>query len=876
MTPNNVLQLYCTHCTYGTSALHRNEGAIRDQVFEYSLRAGSVDQRDSHDVFRSIEPCLYFHLPADTPASEMRELTAEKCRWHRFIYYPAIAEYHMLARVCYRQTDTRGRPGSYFAHVLLDKSQGSGSRWSAADCLKLWGAPFWVSEDSVRHPYDLDKVPDLRNLDGYGAFINDDVLLSFLTTPAQGSFIDEPEESANCVIPIRWRKVAAPDRQRLLVDMLRGFLELDWERQERLVLAVEPSMAALLFYGIVRCLPRTGLAEKVSFSTYESHIDRQSTTLVACTFYRPETEELLPETYRSTGFVRNTYRQHPPRPFRNPSGRFAEWVVSRIIREGAPGVDAFVQDLDVAGAVAPADWEQAVALDDMCRAIVIGETVSDFGKTPLSPVQEALAGRILARLLENSPPEQIRALAAGPIYLPVLNLVGAQPGFAPAKKATFALLKALPKNNGIRNRFLKLPLLAAAYKGLWLAETFKKNGSFPDQLPALWEPDGMKPGGLVSLALDRLDARQAGMAAGSVPEKHLARFVGLVAGAVARDATKASALVELVKRLKPDDIGVLIATQPDTILPLFPPPQPQLTEHLEQLLEGIRNDVGLFHRRLDALIAGRKYLPRAAQDRVQAFASFRDAIKALVKVPVPAKGMIAGQNIAELEVAQDRLLDCMGNLFNDRPRPPTAKKTLEFLKAIMASLSGARGITIWEAAGRPLLARQVQLMNERQLMQLLASDTADNWLKEYPPEHPILAERLQTVLDGLSKNSSELHIRVPILTTACDRKILVDARSRVAAWAQILHKLNELKSLRLEHPEMFSKLPNVPHEVGEIFRELAEALAKAFVGQIWVNKSAVIENNHLISELGQGVFDDCLLDEVNVFRNMLKHFLVNG
>ena len=877
--PTGILQLYCTHCTYGTSALHRNAGAIREQVFEYSLRAGSVEQQRSHDLFRQIEPCLYFRLPQDTPAAEVRSLTADTCPWQRLVYFPSISGCRMLSQVCYRNTDTRGRPGSYFAHVLLSESPDSDT-WSAVDCLKLWGAPFWESADSDDHPFELPQFSELPKLSDSESLINDQVLLTFLTTPPKGEFLDEPEPSKKCIIPQRWRDISVDERRQLLVDLLRGLLELDWERQERLMIAVEPSVAALLFYGALRCLPRQGLARKVSFSTYESHADRPAATLVACTFFRPLVAELLPETYRAKSFVRNTYQRHPPRPFRNPDARYAKWIVSKLIDDGPNAVDEIVADLDAAGAVTTAEWEQAVARHEECQALVAGNVVPELGKTLLPQAQSLYAGRVLARLLQHAPAERIQALAATPAYLPILDLVGAQPAFATAKKVTFSLLKALPKNDGIRNRLLKLPRLASAFKGLWLAEYFKKSGSLPAGLPALWEPNALKTGGPLAQALDRLDAAQAGLAAVSVPEQHLPRYVALVAESAARDPAKQGALVELLKKLEADAIGTLLAANQAIILRFFPPPQPQIARRLEQLLDVVLADASQFSMRLNALVAGQTYLPRTAIARIESLVEFRDAIKAIVHVPPGKKGMFGEAQNPEWDAASDRLLNIAERLFDDDPIPPATKSTLAFFESVMKSFAGDQGTAAWQSLGRPLLVRQLQRMNDSQFVRLLSGAGAKYWLKQYPFEDralaPALVQRLQKLLDELADNTALVQVRVPVLSFVREY-MPVELQARVTAWERTLACFVDLRNLQRKQPGKFDNLIVLDQDVGGMTLKLAKALAKALNGQVYVDRKNEIVNRHIIYDIGQELLGNCFLEDIKkVFTVQLQNSLPRG
>ena len=876
MPESELHQLYCTHCTFGTSALHRHEGAIREEVFEYSARSASVKQTESHDTFRQIEPCLHFHLPPDTPAIEMRAMTAATCPWQRMVYYPAISGHKMLSRICYRQTDTRGRPGSYFAHVLLEKQSDNQSAWSALECLKLWGAPFWVSEDGEHLPFDLERLSSLNKISGYAAQINDKVLLSFLTTPSNSRFEDPGEETGHSVIPQRWREKPPSERQSLLIDLLRGFLELDWDRQERLIVAIEPSMAALIFYGILRCLPQKGLVERVSFSTFESHADRHTTTLVACTFHRPKIEELLPETYRSKAYVRDTYKDHPRRQFRHPDRRYANWVVSQLVRDGVEAVAVIVRDLEAAGAKTPEEWELAAIRHAQIEAVCAGTAGADFAKEPVSQAMRFYMGRVFGRILHKSSRAQVKELASNPAYLFILDLIGSQIRFEPCRKSTISLLNILPRSDTIRNQFLKLPNLAVEFKGMWLESYFRaKGGVLPGHLSALWTPENFRSGGVMSQLISRLESSEMGKAASNVPAELLPKFVGLVAEEVDRNSSKEDALRELIKQLKPNQIITLLATQSASVKRIYPPPQPQLASCLEQELSRIAADVGLFHARLDALVSGQIYLEKPAlQNRIQAWVRFREAVKNLVKESMHLPGKAINSE-ADLERAQDGLLNAMRTVSGDLPCPPATASTLRFMKGVIQSLAGADSSAVWETVGRPLLARQVQRMDDDDVVELLSSDTADVWLQEYPQNNSALADRLRSVLLGIPSNGADLGRRVAVLLKTQKQNILIEESPQIYAWGRVAALMEKLRNLLRSDPQIMIDLPNVKSEsVQDALRSLAEFLKIALHGQLSYNsKTDQIEKWDLISDLGQKYFDNLFLDNAKMFRGFIKIFL---
>ncbi len=90
-------QVYCTHCTYGSSALERRGGAAASQVLGYSARASSYEQADLKTVYRAVEFLLQYSLPPDVPAAE-RQLRTPQDSPRRLVYMPAIAGWRWGAK----------------------------------------------------------------------------------------------------------------------------------------------------------------------------------------------------------------------------------------------------------------------------------------------------------------------------------------------------------------------------------------------------------------------------------------------------------------------------------------------------------------------------------------------------------------------------------------------------------------------------------------------------------------------------------------------------------------------------------------------------------------------------------------------------------
>ncbi|MFM9964532.1 MAG: hypothetical protein ACKV2Q_25295 [Planctomycetaceae bacterium] len=463
-----IHQLYCTHCTFGTSYLHqRTTGAVKDQSFEYSARAGSMAREKSHDYFRQIEPYLYYHLPGDLPGDQvLKHDAASTSDWRRFVYLPSVGGMQVLAWVCYRTTDTQDRPGSYFAHVLLFERTNDEQAWSAAEALRLWGSPNWVVRDADFPTLELKAVRSLDEFRTSGPrtprMIDDQVLLSFLTAPT-GTPFDDPGQ----LIPARWKQKSPGERRELLIDTLQGFLELNFERRQTMLLAIEPCLAALIFYGVARLLPKTGMGEKLSFSTFESHEQRPPTALAATTFIDVENSDLPRDPSQSRGFAINTFKpleKSPPLSWkqRKDPPQYARKLVDLLVDRGTEAVAELLLAFEKAGAVSKDDLEELIQADAFSDAFLAGDSASAAArlKTLREPatkyLRQTVQGR-LAKIISRSgpsitaapPPPHPRGQApqnselaerrvdsTGSSIPPILNSVVPDPGQVPSAVPT--------------------------------------------------------------------------------------------------------------------------------------------------------------------------------------------------------------------------------------------------------------------------------------------------------------------------------------------------------------------------------------------------------------------------------------------------------
>ncbi len=437
----NIDKLLCTHCTLGTSFLHQNKTHLKDQVFEYSARAGSVEPAQSHDLFRRIESFLNYRLPADAPREALVEHHARSLP-KRLVYLPAANGVRLVGQVSYRTYDVnKRRAGAYFAHVLLQISgeppRGPQGRqgpppppppgrarieskpkieWSARDAAQMWGWPKWVEEDAPEpNPPSFQGVSDRfaclptpenaathRNASGdanpweqipSSERVGDEALTSFLR-----------EESGPSWLPERWKTVPASVRQQLLKELLHGFLKLNVEARECFLIGIEPELAALLFFGVARLLPRRGAAEQLSFSTCEPQNLRPPFALAATYSYlgHPFT---LTEEPRLCTLALNTFQPgwDKTRTARNQGlteSSYATAIVNRYVSQGAEAVDRFLKPTDD-----ETIYPQAPSASDLAELLVAdayGQWLIGSGPPPaaLTPPASPSGKRHVASIIQ--------------------------------------------------------------------------------------------------------------------------------------------------------------------------------------------------------------------------------------------------------------------------------------------------------------------------------------------------------------------------------------------------------------------------------------------------------------------------------------------
>ena len=323
-----IQRIYCTHCTYKTSLIERTSSQSGNAVVGYSVRSSSIDGTKTDEirkVFRAVERLLSYDLPQDTASERKAQLSASSAP-RKMVFQSKLGENQAVGVISYRTKDTAGRTGSYFADIVVNNlprtSSESQPTWTPLTAIQCWpfaydgsaNTNWWCDSEEMTASQGPDGTPlpspasDLTKLRGTTtAFLNDQLLYAFLTEQTISNSVDKGR-----VISPRWSNIPVEQRQELFIRVVQAVIDIATSNKPRVVLAVEPSVASLIYYGVFRLLPEKldSLSPGFSFTTYESRPERTPFTLTATTFDQVENiqTDLNSQLY-SEGFCCNTFRK---------------------------------------------------------------------------------------------------------------------------------------------------------------------------------------------------------------------------------------------------------------------------------------------------------------------------------------------------------------------------------------------------------------------------------------------------------------------------------------------------------------------------------------------------------------------------------------
>lgn len=627
---STIHQMYCTHCTHGSSALEQRDGELAERTFGYSVRAGSLDSDNLRRRYQQVEPLVYYYLPSDTPDDQKLDLTAAAAP-RRFFFLPSAEGMQIAGQVCYRATDSEGRPGSYFAHLVFQDEEGLASRWSPTEILRLWGATGWMAQDGAEIPFKLEPLLAISELiAGASPVIDDPVLLSFLREPADAPGFADPAE----IIPERWRAMEPAIRRDWFLRIFSAFLQGATSDRRPLVVVVEPSVAALTFYGVLRLLPAGALRDETGFSTFEPDPDRAGAFLAATWFHDPQAAA-RPEACSWQRTTINTLLAPDAQPAL-PASKYAETMVQRLLDKGSEEVDAGLRTMAVVQVSGAADLDTLVEIDRAVDALLESGSFPAAEWRNWQPGIEYLRQKLGERVAATEDVESgLRAVAGGPAHLTAIDLLTAKPHVSGSRKGVVHLLKAVPPEKILG--LLKLPGVPDDDKVTTLLRHVHAKGDLPPGCEFLWDEwaagaEQPRRAGVVLMArvMMKLPPKAMERFAKNVPDRARHGFLLNCVKMVRQKKMKLASLTAMLRGTNDEAVMRLVQTGGTQFLATYPKNEPAMGEKMRELLKSLAKHPDDFKQRLDLVLSG-EHLMGDEASRVAA-ASWDQCYKKMAEV----------------------------------------------------------------------------------------------------------------------------------------------------------------------------------------------------------------------------------------------------
>lgn len=605
-----------------------------------SVRAGSAAPAKLQDFCRQVERYAYYALPADTPGEDMPRATAATSP-PRMIFVPGRGGADICGLISYRPTANEVGEGAFFAHILLPDEPRAETAWSALDCLRLWDAPGWLREDAASLPAGLPRLSGLHELTrGDAPAVDESVLLSFLTAPSGGTFTDP-----HGVIAPRWRRMAPAMRQTALRRALGGLLAAASHQRGAAILAAEPGMAALLFFGVLRLLP-AALRRQISFSTFEPNPERIVTTLAATWFHKPEVAEASTDALRGRGAVVSTFERHLAG--KGEDSAYARLVVEKLLQGGMAAVDALLQAIPSTGASALADLELFAEAESAVAALLTPGGAASSDRWRQSPATVAYLRKRLIQEVASTGDVRgtLLALVGSPQHVVLCEL------FASQAAACDFLLAALPEDRAAEA--LAAQAIPAEAKASLLTRLLTENGRLPPGCDAMLGSAGDGAGlfdPLMPHALCRVPPDQVDRLRESLSPQGACGLAAALAAACASDPAAGEALSRAMRGVSAADVLSLFEMLGPEFFEKYPQDEPLMHARLAETLAALPEEPASFSKRLNLLAAAERLL--ASEEQREAVTAWVRARRAMIEIGSLQKkgGWFARAEAERLEAA---------------------------------------------------------------------------------------------------------------------------------------------------------------------------------------------------------------------------------
>lgn len=485
--------------------------------------------------------------------------------------------------------------------------------WSALDALRLWNADGWTRQTPSEMPATLPAMASLQEVFSSAPAIDDAAVERFLTEPGDV----EAFEDLGTIVPQRWQTMPSELRVAWFNQVLSAYLQCKGEPGKRVVVVAEPSIAALLFYGVARLLPPGPIRNQISFSTLEACPGRSVCNLVG--FWSDGAA--LPPDVHASGIVIDT-RGEPGQ--NSPVAQYAAGMVARLCERGWRAVDRTLDTLVAAGVSQASELEPLADVDQAVTSLMTR------GAFPASPpwtdwplAMNFLKQELSQRLASLPPEEALGAILGGPAHLTVIDLL-TSPKIAHSRKAVVHLLQQLPPEKTLG--LLRLTGVSDDDKIIVLARYIHSNGDLPPGCEFLWEDwvaasEGQTRTGAVLMAkiVAKLPAKDLRKFFRNAPYDAMIPFVTNALRMHKQNRLRTESLSAVISGLDEPMLLRLLRACGDGFLKSYPANEPAIADRLAELLYSLPKTPTEFKERLAFILAGQHLFVddahrRAAED----------------------------------------------------------------------------------------------------------------------------------------------------------------------------------------------------------------------------------------------------------------------
>ena len=552
--------------------------------------------------------------------------------------------------------------------------------WDPAVALRLLRAHNWQDTDQSLTSYE--SLPQF--LGSETPAIADDVFRNFLICDGEDPLFDDPGD----IIPDRWRAMEPYVRRQYFEAILTRILRVYTERTvtggtnpepPTLGVVVEPAIASLFFYGVVRLLPKSPIRQSITFSTMEpttlqlaaGSILGGNCRLLAfwsrdLTLLRKTlAERLNAEKNRGVGFsMVDTLSSQPP-SIEKPSV-YVESQVRRLCEQGWAALLPRISGIEPMAPTTLSLLETAMLVERAVSSLLNrGQFPNDQWRQ--SPQAMGRFRKELIRRLQGStdPALTFRTIVGGPSHLPTLELILAKEYPEELRSLVEYLIEQVPSERMLQ--VFRRPNVSNEDKiRMLVCHIHDHEGALPPGFEFLWEDwchyatdRQPKPAALImARVLRKLTPEDVGRLMKACPHGRLMGFGDSVMALYKQNRLHRHSVAAMWSTMDEGTFTRVLRQKGGDFIRTYPKEERGFGRRLEKLVLTIPQYPNEFSERLQWFLAGEHHMGEAYQTAVENWSLFVSQVQKVAKLQQPDSAPNQEARIRMLVSATRELARC--------------------------------------------------------------------------------------------------------------------------------------------------------------------------------------------------------------------------